>query len=98
MGKRYHGKIIELHNNYGKIETTISNHHVKLYFNITPSMLDSKGNSTLCEDVSFEIRKMTWHDINIVCAYDIKVEGGLPVQISALNNKETDFSRFLFAS
>ena len=98
MGKKYSGKIIELHKNYGMIETEINGHIVKLFFNVIPSMLDSKGNSLLTENVSFETRNMTWHDINVVCAYNIKSEGGQNVQIKIINSKELDFSRFLFAS
>ena len=98
MGKRYSGKIIEFHKNHGMVETMIRDHKVKLFFNVLPSMLDSKGKSTITENVSFETRNMTWHDINIVCAYDLKNEGGSLVQISSQNIKEKDFSRFLFAS
>ena len=65
MGKRYQGRITELHRNYGLVETNVSMHRVKLYFNVVPSMLDVNGNSVLHENVSFLTRKMTWHGINI---------------------------------
>ena len=98
MGKRYKGKIVELHKNHGLIETIVKNHKVKLFFNILPSMLDSSGNLSFHEKVSFETRNMTWHGINIVCAYDLKDEGGPIVKTASLHIKETDFSRILFAS
>lgn len=98
MGKRYQGRITELHRNYGLVETNVSMHRVKLYFNVVPSMLDVNGNSVLHENVSFLTRKMTWHGINVVCAYDVKVEGGPLVHISLFNNKEPELSRFLFSS
>lgn len=98
MGQRHYGRIIKLHKNYGIIETTISNHHVKLYFNIVSSMLNAKGESTLCENVSFLTRKMTLHNVNIICAYDVKSESGKLVKISSPITKGDDFSRFLFAT
>ena len=98
MGKRYSGRIVELYKNHGMVETTINDHKVRLFFNVVPSMLDSKGNSVLREDVTFETRNMTWHDINVVCAYNIKVEGGSLVRITLPNIIGKDFSRFLFAA
>lgn len=98
MGKRYTGKIVELHKNHGLIETTVEDHRVRLFFNIVPSMLDSNGNPSLHEIVSFETRHLTWHGINIVCAYNLKDEGGVIAKVTSLHIKETDFSRFLFAS
>lgn len=98
MGKRYTGKIVKLHKNHGMVETTINDHKVKLFFNVLPSMLDARGNSLLCENVSFETRNMTWHDINIVCAYNIKSKSGPIIKIDSAHIKEEDFSRFLFVS
>lgn len=98
MGKKYIGKIVKLHKNHGMVETTISDHKVRLFFNVIPSMLDAKGNSLLCENVSFETRNMTWHGTNIICAYDIKNESGPVVKIDSIHLKEEDFSRFLFTS
>lgn len=73
MGKRYTGRIVELYKNHGLIETTVEDHRVRLFFNIVPSMLDSSGSPFLHEIVSFETRKLTWHGINIVCAYNLKI-------------------------
>lgn len=98
MGQRLYGKIVRLHKNYGIIETTIYDHHVKLFFNIVSSMLNDKGEPILCEKVSFLTRKMIWHNVNIVCAYDIRPESGKQIEVSSFIIKGGDFSKSLFAS
>lgn len=98
MSKRCYGDIIELHKNYGIISTMVEDRKVKLYFNTISSMFDANHKPLLRQKVSFETRNMLWRGINIVCAYNIKSEDGPLVKLVCLNNKETDFSRYLFAS